>query len=281
MNGMHLTFYGVRGSYPVSDRRMIRYGGNSSSLMVGSESCDLLLDAGTGIIGAGRQLQKKKNGPFHVHLFLTHLHIDHILGLPFCPLVYDPRYRISIYCPTPPGVDLEKSLHELFLPPYSPVLIDGIRAKIDFYSLSTEETENFSVCGLQIECRWHAHHPLQGSSIIKIQNGTSALVYATDIEIPNGMDKSLTEMIHGCDLLIHDSQYLDSDYFGSPGTYRGFGHSPVSSAVRTAQECAAKKLFLFHYDPEYTDRVLEEMLKLARKNFPETYLARESFTINI
>lgn len=281
MNGMRLTFCGVRGSYPVSDRHMIRYGGNSSSLMVEADGGTILLDAGTGIIGAGRFLQKRKPGQHHIHLFLTHLHIDHILGLPFCPIVYDSRYHISIYCPSPPGVNLEKSIHTLFLPPFSPVLIDGIQAGIDFHPLSTDDTEYFSVCGLRIECRWHAYHPLQGSSIIKVKNGDSAFIYATDIEIPDGLEDSLASMIRGCDLLIHDSQYLDSDYFGSPGTYRGFGHSPVSSAVRTARECGVKKLFLFHYDPEYTDPILEKMLNQAREQFPETYLARESLKINI
>jgi len=281
MNGMRLTFCGVRGSYPVSDRRMIRYGGNSSSLLLESDEGAVLLDAGTGIVDAGRRLQATHPGQRRIHLFLTHLHIDHILGLPFFPLVYEPGIHLSIYCPTPAGVDLEKAVHSLFLPPFSPVSIEGIRAKIDFHPLASDRIETQTVCGMEFACRWHRYHPLQGSSIIKVTGGGSTLVYATDIELPNGLDEDLAVMIRDCDVLIHDSQYRDRDYFGNQGIYRGYGHSPVSAAVRMAADCDAGKLFLFHYDPEYTDQTLEAMLRQARKRFPATYLARESLKINI
>ena len=97
MQETKLVFYGVRGSYPVPDKKVIKYGGNTASILIEADNESIILDAGTGIINIGKYLltvnpQRKK-----INLFLTHLHNDHIQGLPFFDPVFDKEYEINIY----------------------------------------------------------------------------------------------------------------------------------------------------------------------------------------
>ena len=118
-------------------------------------------------------------------------------------------------------------------------------------------------------------HPKYGVFVYRIVNGASSIVFATDVESPDGFEPEVLEFIKGADVLIHDSQYFDTDYFGSEFPKKGFGHSTASMAVKNAIESETKKLFLFHYDPEYSDSDLERMLGVARCTFRETFLSEE------
>jgi ribonuclease BN (tRNA processing enzyme) len=107
------------------------------------------------------------------------------------------------------------------------------------------------------------------------------VVYATDVESPNGFGQPILDFIEDADILIHDSQYLDRDYFSSYNPKENYGHSTVSMAVRNALRGRVKRLYLFHYDYNYTDRTLSTMLKKARKEFKNTSLAREGRKISL
>src|SRR4029450_10085646 len=98
---MRIRFWGVRGSVAVPNRRMLRYGGNTSCVEVTlADGTEIILDAGTGIreLGAAR---KPDAGP--VQVLLTPLHLDHIQGLRFFPPLYDPTNQITVYGPPAPG----------------------------------------------------------------------------------------------------------------------------------------------------------------------------------
>jgi len=78
-----LVFHGVRGSRPVADKRVIKYGGNTSSILVEKGDRIVIFDAGTGIINIGDYLKNERKDIKILDIFLTHFHFDHILGLPF------------------------------------------------------------------------------------------------------------------------------------------------------------------------------------------------------
>jgi ribonuclease BN (tRNA processing enzyme) len=276
-----LTFFGVRGSYPVPGRGTQRYGGNTSSLLFEIAGQVIIFDAGTGIIQAGRHLERRQLENGRIHLFLTHLHIDHIQGLPFFKPFYDPRLEIVIHCPEYEGGGFQQAIEALFLPPYSPITLKGIKAKLNFQPLDMNPGKNaFSLDpGIVVSYVKHDSHPRLGVIIYQIAHGGRRVVFATDVESPDGFDPAIRRFIDGADMLIHDSQYLDDDYVH--GGKKGFGHSTVSMAVRNAAQCRVKKLFLFHFDPEYTDRQLEAMRLQARQKFEKTYLSQEAKKIKI
>lgn len=280
----NLVFYGVRGSYPVPHRDTSKYGGNTASILIEKEDKVVILDAGTGIIQIGNYLKEYKPRLKKIDLFLTHLHSDHIQGLPFFDPVFDEEFEINIYSDNNKNkkISFRDTVYTLFAQPLSPISKEGIKACFNFIALNTEKRETISI-GEHIDIDYikEKDHPLSGVLVYRITVDGQKVVYATDVESPGGFEGKYLEFIRGADILIHDSQYFDDDYLSPENPKKGFGHSTVSMAAANAVKCGVKKLFLFHYSPEYTDRDVEKMLGEARKTFENTFLSEELKKISL
>lgn len=276
MQDIKLVFYGVRGSYPVPDKKVVKYGGNTSCVLVETGNRLLILDAGTGIINLGRYLLETKPEQKKIDLFLTHLHIDHILGLPFFEPVFNEEYEINIYSDQTQYTPLEETIYALFNQPLSPISNEGIKAALNFNILNTNHRESIQV-GKHITVDYikEKHHPLSGVLFYRLTIDGKRIVYATDVESGHGFAREHLDFIRGADILIHDSMYFDSDYHSPTFPKIGFGHSTVSMAVENAIKGEVKQLFLFHYDPTYSDEDVETMHLEAKKRFNHTYLSEE------
>jgi ribonuclease BN (tRNA processing enzyme) len=100
-------------------------------------------------------------------------------------------------------------------------------------------------------------------------------VYVTDVEHINGIDPNVVKLAENADLLIHDAQYTPEELKEK----KGWGHSSWEQAVEVAERSGAKKLALFHHDPEHTDNFLFRMENECRKIFDRAFLAIEGQTI--
>ncbi|MCP5046246.1 MAG: hypothetical protein GY940_03685, partial [bacterium] len=118
-------------------------------------------------------------------------------------------------------------------------------------------------------------HPVAGVIFYRVTLDGKRLVFATDVESSNGFEPQHLEFIKGVDILIHDSMYFDSDYYSRNCSKKGYGHSTISMAIANALKGEVKRLFLFHYNPNYTDKDIEIMHKEAQEKFPRTYLSEE------
>ncbi|MBI3206471.1 MAG: MBL fold metallo-hydrolase [Myxococcales bacterium] len=249
---MRVTFYGVRGSVPAPGPTTARYGGNTSCIeVVLEDGTTLILDAGTGMRALGATLLEG-NRHETVHLLLSHTHWDHVLGLPFFAPLWRKESQLLVY-PLPTDAQ-ERFQRTIFDDIHFPVSVNDIPAKVEFAKPSAEPWRIGSATVRRIAL----NHP--GSSQgFRIDDASGAsLVYLTDNELVRGeagepaLD-ALARFSASASLLIHDSQYLDSDM---PAKY-GWGHSVIDDVLTLGVRAEARGLALFHHDPNRTDDDLD------------------------
>jgi phosphoribosyl 1,2-cyclic phosphodiesterase len=251
---MQVRFWGVRGSVAVPNRRMLRYGGNTSCVEVTlSDGTELILDAGTGIreLGAARPAHATS-----VQVLLTHLHLDHIQGLLFFAPLFDPTNEVTVYGPPAPGPTLDHRLGRYLSAPLSPVDLHELPARVRFAACPPQE---WQVGGARIQAATVAH---RGVTLgYRIAEGDTSVCYLPDHEPALGAQLGAVEpgwisgigLAAGASVLIHDGQYADQEY----PARAGWGHSSVSDAVTFAARAEVQRLVLFHHDPAHDDEHLD------------------------
>ena len=273
---MKVRFWGVRGSVAVSGRQFSRTGGNTTCVEVESEGCRLMLDGGTGLQELGARLGP---GPLTATILFTHVHWDHIQGVPFFAPAFHPDSRIQLIGAKRSTGTVASALEEQMTPPRFPIRIEALQAQLSFGELrvpSTFEVGPFRIRAVDLD------HP-DGVLAYRIEADGRSLVFATDVEHRNGtLDPRLTELAEGCDLLIHDAQYTEAEYWGRGGPSRvGWGHSTWRQAVDVARAAGAGRLALFHHDPGRTDDAVAVVEDRARSLFGDTDAAREGLEIRV
>lgn len=261
---MDVTFWGTRGSIPSPGAETSHYGGNTSCVEVRLDDGTLLIfDAGTGIRALGSGLMGQP-GPVTAHLFLTHMHWDHIQGLPFFAPAFVPNTSLCILGPEEAYLSLEQTLCDQMRRPYYPIPMHVMPAKIEFMPLRSGSV--FRLPGATVEVSL-LNHPGQTLGY-RLCAGGKVLVYATDNE-PFGSNpvtqhlvqpSRLHDLAHQADLLIQDAQYTPHEYVQR----LGWGHSTYIDALRLAQEASVKRLGLYHHDPSHSDAVIDQVMAACR-----------------
>ena len=278
---MKVTFWGTRGSLAAPGADTARYGGNTSCVSVqGREGTLLVLDAGTGIRGLGRTLS---TGSRRVDILFTHLHMDHIQGLPFFAPLRHPGGEIHVWGPASTTLGLHARLQKYLSPPLFPVSVRELAAKFHFHELPAHVIE---IGEFRIQSQLIIHpNPTIG---YRIQSGDLAVTYLPDHEPALGgqsfgNDKSWTsgyKLAEGADLLIHDTQYTEEEYRDRIG----FGHSSVRHAFRFAELSSVKHFAPFHHDPTHNDDILDRIFERALESIRPTYKvtpSREGMAIEV
>lgn len=265
-----LRFWGVRGTVPTPGSATTRYGGNTSCLAapLGEEE-HLVLDCGTGLRLLGSQQSRR---PHRYHIFLSHYHLDHILGIPFFQPLYDKRTTITFYGPESGGRSVKEILHAFMMPPFFPVTLKDVPAQVGYVTLGKEPVRvgDFAVSSQAV------NHP-DGCVSYRLERGSRRIVYATDHEHGRvEVDQALVDFSTGADHLIYDAMYLETEY---EELRRGWGHSTWYAAVRIARAAQVKNLVLFHHNPDHTDEELEKVLSLAREEMPSSQIATEGMEL--
>jgi ribonuclease BN (tRNA processing enzyme) len=214
----------------------------------------LILDAGTGIRRLGLDLDGDAAGP--IHLLLTHLHLDHLEGLPFFLPLWNRKTEIHVWGPSSSVKSLEERIARYFSPPLFPVELAEAPAQTHYHDVPRDGWEIGSA-RLYAEAVAHPG-PTVG---YRIEEGDSSLAYIPDHEpaLACDLDHASPEWISGlavaerADVLLHDSQFFEDEYESRVG----WGHSSVAHTVAFARASRAEQLVLFHHDPLHVDDELE------------------------
>lgn len=270
-----ISFWGVRGSIASPHLKNSRYGGHTACVSLHFKKRWFICDAGTGIRPLGALLQKKR-GP--IAIFLSHLHWDHLFGLPFFKPLYQRKRKILLMGPATGNRSFKRLIGEIIKPPFFPLRPDFWEADVRWQTLKMGLTK---VDPVFVESRRVDHHEKTLGFKFLFPGGRK-IVYVTDQELLPA-NKSFARWIENADLLIHDSQYDRKTYRRK----KGWGHSSFEIVLEMAVKAKVKRLVLFHHDPDAEDRLLEKRLAFckkqitARKSSLKCFLAQEGSTILI
>jgi phosphoribosyl 1,2-cyclic phosphodiesterase len=277
---LDVTFYGVRGSTPCPCDANARYGGNTSCVVVDVPGGDpILLDLGTGLRFYGFN-EHCAHDPFRGTALVSHLHWDHIQGLPFFAPINCPDARLDVYGPRN-GRTLEACFEEFMAPPYFPIGFRDLAGEIEFHDV---DAGSFAVGPATVTVAAVPHVGTTNGYRID-WNGVS-IAYVSDHQEPVGeparVDEAVLALADGVDVLIHDAQFTPDEFVQRPD----WGHCTVGYAVEVAHQAGVGELVLFHHDPGHCDATVDGLLEEAQaaaegRNVGVVSAAAEGRTISL
>jgi len=248
---VRLTFLGVRGSTASPGPDFVRYGGNTSCIAVSPDDGppDLVLDAGTGIRGLPRLLG---GSAYSGTVLLSHLHWDHVQGIPFCPSVDRDDAVVEVVMPAQDGKGGHDLLMQHMSPPAFPITPDGLRGD---WTFTAAEAGPFTVGPYRVRATQIAH---KGGRTFgyRVERDGASLAYLPDHVPSAGVSDDTLETLRDVDLLVHDAQFVEAER----GIADAFGHATVGDAIGLAHEVGARALALFHHGPGRTDDALDAVV---------------------
>jgi phosphoribosyl 1,2-cyclic phosphodiesterase len=248
---VQLILLGVRGSTPAPGAEFVRYGGHTSCVAVvpaGGEVPTLVLDAGTGL----RMLTARLGGePYRGAIAVSHLHWDHVQGLPFFIAGDRPDAQVDFYAPAQDGLSGHDLLARMMAPPIFPITPEGLQGHWTFSAL---EAGTHLVQGFGLRAAEVAH---KGGRTFgyRVTEGDRSFAYLPDHIVSGGVADSVRDLIRGVDVLLHDAQFVEPER----ALADAYGHSTVQDAMTLAQECDVDRLVLFHHGPGRTDDALDRI----------------------
>lgn len=301
---MHLTFWGVRGSYPVPGAATVRYGGHTSCVEVRSDFGEcLVVDAGTGLRGLGKELASQafeEEGNTY-NLILSHVHWDHIQGLPFFEPAYVGGNTVVVHAPRSATDELRQVIGGITRQEFFPVDLEAVPADFEFREVSPGnefEVGEFSILPMGL------NHPF-GAVGYRIRADRTSVAYVSDTapfdrmlhkqhftgspEEPSSEDRSvlremrsaLVESLHKVDTVIYDTHFTPEEYERFPH----WGHSTPAHALDICAESQVRQLVLYHHAPAHDDdtmdRIGDEYRKLGQDRGVTVVVAREGMHLTV
>jgi phosphoribosyl 1,2-cyclic phosphodiesterase len=280
---LQLHFCGVRGSLPAAGQDFVRYGGHTSCLALahdGARAPTLLLDAGTGLLPA---LSLLNGSAFQGALLLTHLHWDHVVGLPFFSASEREGTRVDVLLPEQEdGADAATALGGLMSPPYFPI---GPREMCGTWTFSTLPTGAREVEGFEVLARELPHKGGRTYGY-RVSSAGTTIAYMPDhnpTALGPGEDglgeyhAAALELAHDADLLVHDAQLLPEEL---PAEAH-FGHAAADYAVALAERAGAGAVTLFHHRLDRTDDELDLLAARLAGRSPAVSVAAEGVVVHL
>jgi len=262
-NGLNVKIWGTRGSMaaPYPDRMV--YGANTSCVSVEWEDGIAVFDCGTGIRGFGEELSKRSDmEKKELHIFISHLHLDHIIGLPFLPQIYQRDWSLHFYGTAETGTSFRDRLCFIAGPPYWPVALENAGAAIYWHELIPGD--KVSLPGGCKVSTIRSNHP-ETAMLFRFDMGDISITYGLDCELTEEFQDIYKPFVNKSSLLFFDGMYTESEL----QKYSGYGHSSWEQGVKIKESCQIGTLCIMHHDWGRTDSELEKVeneIKIRHEN---------------
>ncbi len=238
----------------------------------------VVFDLGTGLRFWG--LDWPTSMPFAATALVSHLHWDHVQGLPFFGPLHKADSKLDVFGPAQDGRSLAEAVDGFMCPPYFPVRVTDLLGSFSF----SEATSSFVSDGYQVSS---APVPHPGPTLgYRVERGGISVAYVPDHQQPGCgstvVDPGVLALCAGADLLIHDAQYTPSEFMQK----FDWGHCTIDYAIEVARQAGVSRLALFHHDPSHTDDDLDALAVMAAKagaaaGLAEVIVASEGMVISL
>jgi len=269
---IRVKIWGCRGSIACPAPTHLKYGGNTTSLEVEIADQTFLLDCGTGVRNLGQQMMKA-DFQEHCHILLTHTHWDHINGFPFFAPAFDPRRKFDIMAGHMTEKGGIKNVFEAQMEnPMFPVPLEAMQSKLtfsDFHAgddLDIGNSPNVKVSTALLR------HPNDATGYRFDYNGKSMCLITDTEHVPGEPDENILKLIEGADLVIYDATYTEEEF---PSKI-GWGHSTWEEGVKLCKMAGAKRLGIFHHDPEHDDVFMDKLAGEAAREWDGAFVIQEN-----
>ncbi|MGH9029230.1 MAG: MBL fold metallo-hydrolase, partial [Acidimicrobiales bacterium] len=227
----------MRGSCPCSGESYVRYGGNTACIAVDlGDEPPIVIDLGSGLRPLGYDLEERL-GPGNaaaMTVLLSHLHWDHIVGLPFCTPLLREGGRMEVYGQVQESGSLREAIEMIVKPPFFPVTVKGLNGQLEFNDAGDED---FGIGSAKVKVRVVPH---VGNTLgFRVEAGGVSAAFVCDHQAPADMSwisPAVLELCDGADLVVHDAQYTDAEYEHKST----WGHSTIAYALHVAAEAGAR-----------------------------------------
>jgi phosphoribosyl 1,2-cyclic phosphodiesterase len=264
MEGVTVTFEGVRGSTPCDGPDLARYGGSTSCVVVEAAGHDpILFDLGTGLRNYGMELTAAgRMQGFRGSALLSHLHWDHVQGVPFFVPLHCEDTLLDVYGPRQSDGPLAEVFEGMMRPPYFPIRPEQLEGTVAFRDVGDDD---FPLGDAKVRSRWIRHVgptlgyrlDWQGVSIAYLSDHSQG---SNDGSGDDYVPDDVLDLCDGVDLLIHDAQHTINEFEAK----RHWGHCTNEYALHVAKQSGAQRLVLFHHDPIHTDDALDLIAAVSR-----------------
>jgi phosphoribosyl 1,2-cyclic phosphodiesterase len=269
---MKLVLLGVRGSTPAPGPDFVKYGGHTSCVAVipeGGDDPTLVLDAGTGLRTLTARLSTRA---YHGAIVLSHMHWDHVQGIPFFAAGDRHASVVDLYVPAQRGETGRQLLSRMMSPPLFPIEPGGLHGDWSFHTLDEGEYE---IGGFTLRSADLAH---KGGRTLgyRIEDAAGSVAYLPDHGPVQGTSDEALALVAGVDVMLHDAQFLESER----AVADEYGHATVDEAIRLAVDGGVGQLVLFHHSPVRTDAQLDELAAAISAPVP-VVVAREGAVLDV
>jgi ribonuclease BN (tRNA processing enzyme) len=267
-----LVLLGVRGSTAAPGAQFVRYGGHTSCVAVipdGATDPTLVLDAGTGL----RDLTDRLSTPaYHGSILLSHLHWDHVQGLPFFAAGDRHASVVDLYMPAQLGESGRQLLVRTMSPPSFPIEPGGLNGSWSFNAI---DAGKHHIGGFSVTAEDLAH---KGGRTFgyRVSDESGSIAYLPDHGPIQGCSDAALAMIEGVDVLLHDAQFVESER----AVADAYGHSTIEEAIQLAIASHVGLLVLFHHSPARTDDQLDALAAGIESPIP-VVVARQGQLIQV
>ena len=269
---MKVVLQGVRGSCAASGPAFAGVGGHTSCVAVtasGREAPTLLLDAGTGLVSVSGYLG---GAAYRGDILLTHLHWDHVQGLPFFAAGDRDDSVVRLLLPAqgeaaPDRPDSAAKLLSMAMsPPHFPIGPEGLRGSWTFEALDAGQLSvgGFGVTALEV--------PHKGGRTFgfRVEGDGASFAYLPDHDLAVTSDAGL-ELARGVDVLLHGAMFADTER----EIAHLYGHATAGDVLRLATEAKVGQLVLIHHAPLRTDDQVADLAASLGDVGPEVVIGRE------